>query len=106
VTIRDDRTCAHHLYVIRFDRSRMKVDRARIFAALRAEGIGVNVHYIPVHLHPFYRERFGTGPGACPAAEAAYQEMVTLPVFPAMTGSDVNDVIRAVRKVVEAYRAD
>ena len=74
------------------------------FTALRREGIGVNVHYIPVHLHPFYRRQFGTAPGLCPAAEAAYEQIVTLPLFPAMTAGDVRDVVEAVTKVVAAFR--
>ncbi len=69
---------------------------------MRAERIGVNVHYIPVHLHPFYRERFGTHPGQCPNAEAAYTEIMTLPLFPAMTDRDIDDVCRALRKVIAA----
>src|SRR5437870_2546286 len=54
---------AYHLYVIRLERAFLSAERAQLFAALRAEGIGVNVHYLPVYLHPFYRERFGLGPG-------------------------------------------
>jgi perosamine synthetase len=96
---------AYHLYVVRFDRSRLKADRAGIFAALRAEGIGVNVHYIPVHLHPYYRSRFKTARDLCPVAEAAYEEIVSLPMFPAMSDDDVRDVIEAVTKVVGAYAA-
>lgn len=94
---------AYHLYMIRLDLARLQPTRAEVFAALRAEGIGVNVHYVPVHLHPFYRERFGTRPGLCPVAEAAYEELVTLPVFPGMGDADVADVTAAVAKVVEAY---
>jgi perosamine synthetase len=98
-----DVTHAYHLYMIRLDSKQLRVTRAEVFSALLAEGIGVNVHYIPVHLHPFYRERFGTGPGLCPVAEAAYERLITLPVFPRMTNEDVEDVIGAVRKVVKAY---
>jgi len=94
---------AYHLYVIRFDLSRLRASKSDIFKALRAEGIGVNVHYIPVHLHPFYKKRFNTGPGLCPVAEAAYEEIITLPLFPSMSDDDVEDVIRAVHKVVRAY---
>ncbi len=95
---------AYHLYVVRFDLSQLQASRAELFAALRAEGIGVNVHYIPVHLHPFYQERFGTGPGLCPVAEQAYEEIVSLPMFPRMDDRDVEDVVTAVRKVLEVYR--
>lgn len=94
---------AYHLYVVRFDLTKLGATRGEIFAALRAEGIGVNVHYIPVHLHPFYRQRFGTKPGICPVAEATYEEILSLPIFPRMTDSDVNDVIMAVQKVVTAF---
>jgi perosamine synthetase len=72
---------------------------------LRAENIGVNVHYIPVHLHPFYRERFGTNPGMLPRTEAVYERILTLPIFPAMTDADVDDVVTALDKVLAVYRA-
>jgi perosamine synthetase len=94
---------AYHLYVIRLKLDQLRADRATIFSALRAEGIGVNVHYIPVHLHPFYRRQFRTGVGLCPVAEAAYEQILSLPIFPRMSDADVGDVITALRKVVEAY---
>jgi len=94
---------AYHLYVIRLDLDQLRVDRARVFAALRAEGIGVNVHYIPVHLHPFYREHLGTGPGDCPVAEAAYEQILSLPIFPRMGDEDIGDVIAAVSKICDEY---
>ena len=94
--VRPDVTHARHLYVIRVSRDVLGVDREEVFAALRARGVGAGVHYIPVHLHPFYRERFGTGPGDCPAAEAAYREILSLPIFPAMTDRDVARVLEAV----------
>lgn len=102
--VREDVSHAYHLYVIRLNLTELRATRADVFSALRAEGIGVNVHYIPVHLHPFYREQFGTGPGMCPVAEAAYEEIISLPLFPRMTDHDVEDVVSAVRKVVEVYR--
>jgi perosamine synthetase len=95
---------AYHLYVVHLQLERLNVDRARIFAALRAENIGVNVHYIPVHLHPFYRQSLGTGPGSCPLAEKAYDRLLSLPLFPAMTDQDAADVITALAKVTGAYR--
>lgn len=96
---------AYHLYAVQIELDRLAVDRARVFAALRAENIGVNVHYIPVHLHPFYRRRFATAPGDCPVAERAYERLLTLPLFPAMTDWDVADVVNAIRKVASAYAA-
>ncbi|HET7892955.1 MAG TPA: UDP-4-amino-4,6-dideoxy-N-acetyl-beta-L-altrosamine transaminase [Candidatus Sulfotelmatobacter sp.] len=94
---------AYHLYVVQLELNRLRASRAQVFAALRAEGIGVNVHYIPVHLHPYYREHQGTAPGLCPRAEAAYERILSLPMFPLMSDQDVNDVIEAVHKVVAEY---
>jgi perosamine synthetase len=90
---------AYHLYVVQLDLEELGATRAQIFSALRAEGIGVNVHYLPVHLHAFYRERFGTGPGLCPVAEAAYERLLSLPIFPRMLESDVEAVTAAVENV-------
>lgn len=95
--VRPDVEHARHLYVVRLDPALLGLTRADLFAALRAEGIGVNVHYVPVHLHPFYRRRFGTGPGLCPVAEAAYERILTLPLFPRMTDADVDRVLDALR---------
>ncbi len=94
---------AWHLYPIRIDHRQLTADRAEIFRAMRAENIGVNVHYIPVHLHPYYRERFGYRGGEYPIAEAAYGSLISLPMFHAMTDQDVEDVICGVEKVVKAY---
>lgn len=96
---------AWHFYPVRFESAGFRVDRDEIFRALRGEGIGVNVHYVPVHLHPFYRERFGFRGGEYPMAEAAYAELVTLPLFPGLSDRDVDDVVEAVTKVAEFYRA-
>jgi perosamine synthetase len=90
---------AYHLYVVRL-RGRLAGRRDAAFQAFRAEGIGVAVHYPLVHLHPYYRRHLGTAPGLCPVAEAAAQEIVSLPIFPAMTDADADDVIAACRKVV------
>jgi perosamine synthetase len=103
LAVRPDCSHAYHLYVVRLELELLRVDRGAVFRALRAEGIGVNVHYIPVHLHPYYREKFGTAAGLCPVAEAAYQRILSLPIFPAMTDADADDVLEALRKVVENY---
>jgi perosamine synthetase len=104
LSVREDVSHAYHLYVIQLELEKLSVDRGQVFQALRAEGIGVNVHYRPVHLHPYYRNHFGTKPGDCPVAEAAYERLISLPMFPAMTDGDVCDAIESVRKVVEHYR--
>ena len=105
LTVRDGVEHAYHLYMVELELETLTADRAEVFAALRAEGVGANVHYIPVHLHPYYRDRFGYGPGVCPVAEAAYERLITLPLFPAMTASDVDDVVTALDKVTRAYQA-
>src|SRR4029450_11231523 len=76
---------AYHLFVVRVDFAKLTCDRETLFAALRREGIGVNVHYIPTHWLSVYRRRFGTQEGLCPAAEAAYEQILSLPMFPSMT---------------------
>lgn len=96
---------AWHLYPIRLDPEKLTADRAQIFRALRAENIGVNVHYIPVHLHPYYRDRFGYKGGEFPGAEDAYARLISLPMFHSMSDQDVEDVIRAVTKVVGNYNS-
>jgi UDP-4-amino-4,6-dideoxy-N-acetyl-beta-L-altrosamine transaminase len=87
---------AHHLYVVRLDDTSR---RRAAFEALRARGILVNVHYIPVHLQPYYAQ-FGFKPGYCPQAEAYYAGAITLPLFPRMSDRDQQTVIDAVREVL------
>ena len=101
--VRAEANPAWHLYPIRLDLEKLTADRGQIFRALRAENIGVNVHYIPVHMHPYYRERFGYKAGEFPVAEDAYERLISLPMFHAMSGQDVNDVIAAVSKVISTY---
>lgn len=92
-----------HLYVIRLVLEKLSVSRKEIFTALQKENIGVNVHYLPVYRHPYYRE-LGYTEGLCPNAERIYEQIITLPLFPGMQNQDVIDVIQAVRKVVSFYR--
>lgn len=99
---RDDRNSSYHLYVVRLNLSKLNASRQQVFGALRAENIGVNVHYIPVYWHPYYN-KLGYGKGLCPVAEKAYEEIITLPLFPAMSDRDAEDVIKAVKKVLSAY---
>ena len=94
---------AYHLFVAELQTEKLRAGRAEIFRALRAENIGANVHYIPVHLLPFYRERFGMRPGMLPVAEGAYERILSLPLFAGMTDDDANDVIQAVTKVCTFY---
>jgi perosamine synthetase len=104
--VRDDVNPAWHLYPIRLNLETLSAGRAEIFRALRAENIGVNVHYIPVHLHPYYRDRFAYRSGDYPLAENAYDRLISIPMFHGMNDQDVQDVINAVRKVLEHYAND
>jgi len=100
--LRSGRTHAYHLFAVRIGFAQSGADRNMLFQKMRDLGIGVNVHYIPVHLHPYYQNRWGTAPGLCPVAEAAYEQLLTLPLFPAMTDADVERVAAAVTELIEA----
>jgi perosamine synthetase len=102
LTTRPNLRHGYHLYVVRL-KGALRNRRTEVFAALRAEGIGVNVHYVPVHMHPFYRRNFGTAAGLAPVSERAYEEIVTLPLFPQMSDNDVHDVVEAVGKVAGSF---
>jgi dTDP-4-amino-4,6-dideoxygalactose transaminase len=100
---REDRQSAWHLFVLKLNLEHFRVGRGQIFRALQAENIGVNVHYIPVPWHPYYRN-LGYSRGQWPVAESAYERIISLPIWPGMSDEDVTDVIEAVLKVVRAYR--
>jgi len=91
---------AYHLYVVRVNFSRAAVDRQTLFLRLRAAGVGANVHYLPVYLHPYYR-RLGYTPGLCPRAEEAYEEIVSLPMHAAMSVEDATYAAQTLLDIVE-----
>jgi len=99
-----DSKLAWHIYMIQLNLERLKVNRKEIFEALKAENIGVNVHYIPVHLQPYYQKTYNYHKGDFPKAENYYSRAITLPVFPKMSDEDINDVIKAVEKVINYYK--
>ena len=99
-----NRKHAWHLYVIKLALERLKIDRAEFIEELRAQNIGTSVHFIPVHLHPYYREKFGYRHGDLKQAEYLYDRIVSLPLYPAMTEDDVYDVIRTVRNILSSNR--
>ncbi|MBO5166186.1 MAG: UDP-4-amino-4,6-dideoxy-N-acetyl-beta-L-altrosamine transaminase [Lachnospiraceae bacterium] len=92
-----------HLYILRIKPELLNVDRKGFYDAMAAENICCNVHYIPVYYHPYY-EHLGYEKGLCPKAEKLYDEMMSLPLYYGMTDKDAEDVIAAVKKIVEAYR--
>lgn len=98
----DAATTSWHLYTVQLDFAALGRSRAQVMAALREAGVGTQVHYIPVHLQPWYRRTHGYGPGKCPAAEAYYQRTLSLPLFPAMTDDDVRHVVAAVKALAPA----
>jgi perosamine synthetase len=102
-SVRESVLPAWHLYPIRIDLRHVLATRDEILTALRAENIGANVHYPPVHLHSYYRERFGYRGGEFPVAETAAKQLISLPMFHSMTDEDVNSVIRAVEKVMNWF---
>ena len=91
-----------HIFPVLLEIERLTADRRTILAALRAENIGVTIHYVPVYWHPYYRAR-GYQRGLCPNAEWAFERLLTLPLFPAMSDEDADDVLAAVRKVLGHY---
>jgi perosamine synthetase len=93
-----------HLFVVLLRVDRLATDQDTVLRALRAENIGVQSHYPLVYRHPYYQRQFGYGPGLCPAADAVDGRLVTLPLFPAMTDADQDDVLRALDKVCAYYR--
>ena len=95
---------AWHLYVIRLNLDRLTIDRSRFIEELRRRNIGTSVHFIPVHLHPFYRDKYGYKREDFPVAYREYQRIVSLPLYPRMTDFDAGDVVEAVRDLVKAFR--
>jgi perosamine synthetase len=101
---RSDRQHAWHLYVIKINPDRLRIDRNVFIEALKEKGIGTSVHFIPLHLHPYYSNNFGYKPGDFPNASAAFERIVSLPIYPKMTDQDIDRVIEAVRSIVLQYR--
>lgn len=93
-----------HLYPILINTDRLKIDRNKFIEALKLENIGTSVHFIPIHLHPYYQEQFGFKRGDFPNSEYVYERIISLPLYPRMTEKDTEDVIAAVKKIVDYYR--
>ena len=98
--------CQHawHLYMLRLNLERLKVDRARFITELKGRNIGASVHFIPLHLHPYYRETYGYKAEDFPVAYREYQRVISLPIYSKMSDQDIQDVIDAVIDVVGRYR--
>jgi perosamine synthetase len=95
---------AWHLYVIQLNLAALRIDRSQFIEALREAGIGSSVHFIPLHLHPYYRNEFGYSAEDFPQASAVYERIVSLPIYPKMTAGEVERVINGVRSIAKQYR--
>lgn len=100
----DDLVHPWHLYPIRLDPHRSPVSRDDCIEELRARGIGTSVHFIPVHLHPYYRETLGLRPGDFPVAERVFEGLISLPLYPRMQDADVERVATALREIIDSRR--
>jgi dTDP-4-amino-4,6-dideoxygalactose transaminase len=95
---------AWHLYVLRLNTERLRVTRDQFIEEMRARRIGTSVHFIPVHTHPYYRDRYGFKPEDFPVACAEFRRIVSLPLNPRMSDHDAEDVVEAVGDVLEKFR--
>ncbi len=101
---RPEVTHAWHLYVLRLNLDALTIGRDRFIEELKMRNIGTSVHFIPIHLHPYYRDRYGYRPEDFPVAYSNYLRILSLPLYPRMTDEDVADVIEAVLDIVERYK--
>lgn len=97
---------AWHLYTILIKPEKLSIGRAQFIAELQKENIGTSVHFIPLHLQPYYRNKFGFKPGDFPQAEYMYERIISLPLYPRMSQQDVEDVITAVTRITEKYATE
>ena len=95
---------AWHLYIIQLRLDRLRIDRQDFIKALNRRRVGTSVHFIPLHLHPFYKQTYGYQASDFPQASTAFERIISLPIYPMMTEQNVNDVIGAVRELVREYR--
>jgi dTDP-4-amino-4,6-dideoxygalactose transaminase len=95
---------AWQLYVLRLNLETLRIDRDQFIEELKERNIGTSVHFIPIHLHPYYREKYGFKPEDYPVAYSNFQRIISLPLYPRMSDQDINDVIEAVLDVAEKYR--
>ncbi len=101
LTAYSDRTNAYHLFVVKIDFERLGISRAVVMNRLREKGIGTQVHYIPVHLQPYYRRECGTAPGYRPGAEAYYRQALSLPMYPGLSNKDIERVVTELAVAIE-----
>ncbi len=103
-TERPSAESAWHLYVLRLNLDKLSIDRAEFISELKARNIGCSVHFIPIHLHPYYRDKYGWLPEQFPVSNHEYARVISLPLHPQLADTDVQDVIQAVTDIVERYK--
>jgi perosamine synthetase len=97
-------THSWHLYVIRLNLQRLQIDRNKFIEELKRKGIGTSVHFIPLHIHPYYRETYGYKPEDFPVAYETYKRIISLPIYAKMSDGDARRVVEAVKDVITLYR--
>ena len=95
---------AWHLYIIKLNLDKLSIDRGTFIEKLKEENIGTSVHFIPLHLHPYYRDTYGYKPEDFPVAQSIFERIVSLPLYPKMSRQDVIDVVDAVKRIIERSR--
>ena len=103
-SVAQDAQHAWHLYIIQLDLEQLRIGRSEFIELLKAEHIGTSVHFIPLHLHPYYRQTFHYRPEDFPTANAVFKRIISLPIYPSMTEADVQRVCEAVGKIARQYR--
>lgn len=102
-TVHADRETSWHLYILRLNLERLRIDRDHFISELKQRGIGTSVHFIPLHLHPYYQKKYGCKVGDLPRAEQQYARSISLPIYPTMTADEVEYVISAVSETAQAW---
>lgn len=103
-TVQPNRIHSWHLFVVRLRLDKLNINRADFIAEVTKQGIGLSVHYTPLHFHPYYREQFGYKPSDLPIMERVYPEIFTLPLFPDLQDSDVERIVGSVRELITKHR--
>jgi len=99
-----DSTHPYHLYILRLNLDKLRIDRSTFIEYLRKANIGVSVHWMPLHMHPYYRETYGYSAEDYPVAYKQYHRVISLPIYSAMSDEDIIDVIAAVTQIADNYR--
>jgi perosamine synthetase len=99
-----DGSHAWHLYVIRLATERLRIDRGEVIERLKGLGVGTSVHFIPLHLHPYYRDRWGYTPVDFPVATREFERVISLPIWPGMSNDDIDRVVAGLASILGSAR--